>query len=102
MIKMMIKLLCVIVFVFVGIVCSVVVFDGLMEVLSVVGLIGSGVLFSWELYVLRMGEIDREIDEEYMSEEWLESKREGWENEVYDRESEYEMEVLRDRLEEGC
>jgi hypothetical protein len=51
-------------------------------------------LFSLELWIVRMEEIENEIDEEYMSDEWLDRKKGEWESEreredwsVWDRKS---------------
>jgi hypothetical protein len=89
-----VKLMMVCVFVLVGVVCCVSVFDGWKEVFGVCGLILSGMLFSLELWIVRMEEIENEIDEEYMSDEWLDRKKGEWESEreredwsVWDRKS---------------
>lgn len=77
MITYIVRLVCIVTFTFVGIIVCTAINDGIIELLGVVGLIGSGFLMSWESYRSYLAHVDRSIDDEYMSEEWLDRYRDG-------------------------
>ena len=71
MITYIVRLVCIVTFTFVSVLVGTAINDGIIELLVVVGFIGSGVLMSWESFRLFQRDTDRLIDDEYMSEEWL-------------------------------
>jgi hypothetical protein len=77
MITYIVRLVCIVTFTFVGIVVCTAINEGLIELLGVVGLIGSGILMAWESFRLFQRDTDRLIDDEYMSDEWLQRLHDG-------------------------
>ena len=71
MITYIVRLVCIVLFTFVGILVCTAINDGIIELLGVVGLIGSGVLMSWESFRSFQHDTDIEIDSEYMSDSWM-------------------------------
>jgi hypothetical protein len=74
MITYALKLVCIVIVTFVGVIVCMAINDGIIEALGVSGLIGYGILMSWDSYVVYMDGVDAEIESEYMSDSWMQER----------------------------